>query len=156
MSIFNKVENRFPPRSLFDLSHEKKLTCDMGQLVPVLCEEMVPGDSFKVSNEVVIRMQPLVAPVLHEINAFVHYFFVPNRLLWDGWEGFITGGVDGEDNSEPPVWIPTSIAATNPGTLWDYLGLPVLSSLPDPNDPTVLMPSGLPLRAYNLVWKSIS
>lgn len=151
-NVFNKVENRFPPRSLFDLSHEKKLTCDMGQLVPVLCEEMVPGDSFKVSNEVVIRMQPLVAPVLHEINAFVHYFFVPFRLLWDGWEDFITGGVDGADDSEPPVWIPSSADTTKPGTIWDYFGFPSLSVLPDPDNPTTLLPSAFPKRAYNLIY----
>lgn len=152
MSLFNKVENRFPPRSLFDLSHEKKLTCDMGQLVPVLCEEMVPGDTFKISNEIVIRMQPLVAPILHEINAFVHYFFVPFRLLWDGWENFITGGVDGEDSQEPPVWIPASFNDTAPGTLWDYLGFPSIPMVPDPNDPTMMLPSAFPKRAYNLVW----
>lgn len=152
-NVFNKVESRFPPRSLFDLSHEKKFTCDMGQLVPVLSEEMVPGDTFKVSNEVVIRMQPLVAPVLHEINAFVHYFFVPYRLLWDGWEGFITGGVDGQDDSELPVWMPATVGHTQPGSLWDYFGFPICSVLPEPpSNPTGMLPLQFPLRAYNLIY----
>ena len=58
-----------------DFSYTKLLTCDMGQLIPVVCDEVVPGDIFKIGNQSVIRMQPLVAPALHEINAYVHYFF---------------------------------------------------------------------------------
>ena len=95
-NIFKRVGALRPGRSVFDLSYEKKFTCDMGQLIPVMCDEMVPGDTFKVANSVVIRFQPLVAPIMHEINVYVHYFFVPYRILWDDWEEFITGGVDGE------------------------------------------------------------
>ena len=78
-----------PGRSVFDLSYDKKMTADMGYLYPIMCDEVVPGDKFEIGNEIVIRFQPLVAPVLHEINAYVHYFF-PYRLLDDTWEDFIT------------------------------------------------------------------
>ena len=71
---FRNVAGLHPGMSVFDLSYTKLLTCDMGQLVPVMCDEVVPGDIFKIGNQSVIRMQPLVAPVLHEINAYVHYF----------------------------------------------------------------------------------
>ena len=87
---FQHVRNLTPGRSLFDLSYEKKFTCDMGQLIPVMCDEVVPGDYFKIANQSVKRFQPLVAPVLHEIYQYVHYFFVPYRLLWDEWEDFIS------------------------------------------------------------------
>ena len=60
--VFKRVGGLHPRRSVFDLSYEKKFTCDMGQLVPVLCEEMVPGDKFTIGNEVVVRFQPMVAP----------------------------------------------------------------------------------------------
>ena len=73
--VFRRVGSLRPGRSVFDLSYEKKFTCDMGQLIPVMCDEMVPGDTFKVANQVVIRFQPLVAPIMHEINVYVHYFF---------------------------------------------------------------------------------
>ena len=79
----------------------KTFTCDMGQLIPIMADEMVPGDVFKIGNQSVIRFQPLVAPILHEINAYVHYFFVPYRLLWSNWESFISGGADGSDASVP-------------------------------------------------------
>ena len=72
--VFSRVAGLRPGRSMFNLSYEKKFTCDMAQLIPVMCDEVVPGDKFIIGNQAVIRFQPLVAPVLHEINMFVHYF----------------------------------------------------------------------------------
>ena len=152
----NKVNKRVlmqgPPRSRFDLSHEKKFDCDMGQIIPVMCDEVVPGDVFTVGNEIVIRMRPMVAPVLHSIWCRVHYFFVPYRLLWTSWEDFITGGEDGTDTSTLPTWVPTGAAMPDGindnavGSLWDYFGFPVGVL------PTDAYPLDFPKRAYNLVW----
>jgi len=91
-NVFRKIGGLRPGRSAFDLSYDKKFTADMGQLIPVMCDEVIPGDIFDISAQAVVRFQPLVAPILHEINLFAHYFFVPYRLLWEGWELFITGG----------------------------------------------------------------
>ena len=147
-NIFNHVGSLNPSRSVFDLSYEKKFTCDMGQLVPVLCDEMVPGDFFQFGNEAVIRFQPLVAPILHEVNMYLHIFFVPYRILWDNagtdnWETFISGGVDGDETPTLPRWEPTNTAQ---GSLWDYMGFPVGI------DPDGAYPIDMPRRAYNLVW----
>ena len=54
-----------------------------GETTTEMCDEVVPGDIFKIGNQMVLRFQPMLAPILHEINAYVHYFFVPYRLLWD-------------------------------------------------------------------------
>jgi len=86
---FNRVAGLNPGRSVFDLSYEKKFTCDMGQLIPIVCDEVVPGDVLSFGNQIVVRFQPLVAPMLHEVNVYVHYFFVPYRLLMDDWEDFL-------------------------------------------------------------------
>lgn len=144
MNHFNNVGVNRPGRSVFDLSYEKKFTCDMGQLIPVMADEMVPGDIFELSAETVIRFAPMVAPVMHEINAFIHYFFVPYRLLWDDWEEFITGGVDGLSDLTPPTWNPTGHNAI--GTLWDYFGMPVGVV------PTGALPLIFPLYAYNFIY----
>lgn len=152
---FKNVGSLRPGRSLFDLSYEKKFTCDFGQLIPVMCDEVVPGDFFQIGNQAIVRFQPLVAPVLHEVNMYVHYFFVPYRLLWNAktreslsetgdWENFITGGIDGANSDTLPVWNPVS---NGKGTLWDYLGFPV-SKDPD----TGSYPIDFPRRAYNLVY----
>lgn len=142
-NVFDRVGALRPGRSVFDLSYEKKLTCDMGQLIPVLCDEMVPGDRFDIGNQIVARFQPLVAPIMHEINCFVHYFFVPYRLIDDTWEDFITGGTDGDDVTVIPRWEPTSTVV---GSLWDYLGFPTGV------DPDGAYPIDYPRRAYNRVY----
>jgi len=142
---FSKVGGYNPPRSLFDLSYNKKFTCDMGQLIPVLCDEVVPGDFWKIGNEVVIRFQPMVAPILHEINATVHYFFVPYRKLSDDWEDFITGGPDGTDTPTLPTWDPGAGGQAE-GTLWDYFGFPTGVR------PAGNYPLAFPLYAYNFVY----
>ena len=92
-NIFQRVQTARPGRSVFNLSYQKKFTCDMGQLIPVMCDEVVPGDIFKIGNEAIVRFQPLITPIMHEVNVFVHYFFVPYRILWEDWEDFITGGI---------------------------------------------------------------
>ena len=144
--VFKRVGSLRPSRSVFDLSYEKKFTCDMGQLIPVMCDEMVPGDTFKVANSVVIRFQPLVAPMMHEVNVYVHYFFVPYRILWDGWEEFITGGVDGESALAVPRWEPATALQTAVGTLWDYMGFPTNVV------PQGAFPLDFPRRAYNRIY----
>jgi hypothetical protein len=151
-SVFRRVGGLHPGKSVFDLSYDKKFTCDMGQLIPVMCDEVVPGDVFQIGNEVVLRFQPLVAPVMHEVNVFCHYFFVPYRLLWDDWEDFITGGVDGNvnDGTSDQVVLPLPRAAgadNSLGTLWDYFGFPV-----GKNPPGDSSPLRFPWLAYNLVW----
>ena len=141
---FDFVSGLRPGRSVFDLSHEVLFDTDAGKLIPVLCEEMVPGDLFKVSNEIVVRLQPLVSPMLHAVDITVHYFFVPYRLLWDKWETFITGGVDGHDATAIPRWIPGVLPYK--GCLWDYFGYPLVQTT------GLDCPIVFPLRAYFSIW----
>lgn len=138
--IFNQVRRQRPGRSVFNLSYEKKFDGDMGLLYPVMCDEMVPGDSFTIGNEIVMRMQPLVAPIMHEINAYVHYFFVPYRILDDNFEEFIS---DPEGALPLPKWQPTK---NGKHTLWDMLGFPTGVN------PVGAYPLDFPRRAYNMIW----
>lgn len=140
---FHSTGSLRPGRSMFDLSYSKTFTADMGQLIPVMCDEVVPGDYWQISNQSVVRFQPLVAPILHEINMYVHYFFVPYRLLWADWEEFITRGKTGNIVKTLPVWEPT---ITTVGSLWDYMGFPIGI------DPDGAYPLDFPRMAYNKVW----
>nr|WAE43508.1 MAG: major capsid protein [Microviridae sp.] len=142
-NVFESVGSLAPGRSVFDLSFDVKTMFDMGQLIPIMCEEMVPGDRFDIGNEVVVRFQPLVSPVLHEINAYIHYFFVPYRLLWEDWENFITGGIDGAFAGVLPRWTPVNNAV---GSLWDYFGFPTGVV------PAGALPMQFPMNAYNLIY----
>ena len=108
-------------RSKFSLSNTKLLSCDMGELVPCGLTEVLPGDTVQQSTNCLIRLSPLLAPVMHPVSARLHHWYVPHRIVWEDFEDFITGGEDGFNASVFPT-----ISGTHPvGSLADYLGLPV-------------------------------
>lgn len=151
MSLFNKIQLRRPSRNKFNLSHERKLSLKMGNLVPIMCQEVVPGDKFRVNTQVLMRMAPMLAPIMHRVNVKVDYFFVPNRLIWSEWEDFITGGVDGTLAPVAPYFEMSDLQAqgvTVPSSLLDYMGLPIVDAFPDV-DTNI---SALPPRAYSLIY----
>lgn len=145
--IFETLSFKKPGYSNFDLSHEKKLSCNMGDLIPVYLQDVVPGDRFKVKTETMIRLSPLIAPIMHRVNVYVHYFFVPNRIIWNQWEEFITGGQDGTSEPVFPVAGFNDGLAGN-GSLADYLGVP--RPWGDEASPTEF--SQLPFRGYREIW----
>jgi len=130
-------------RNVFDLSHDRKLTCFMGKLVPIYLEEVIPGDYFKVNTSMVVRLTPLVAPMMHRVDVFTHYFFVPTRLVWDDFQKFITGGFDGKDTT---VWPHKVLGALDDGSIADYFGLPIGTPA------SSLTVSAIPFRALNLIY----
>lgn len=133
-------------RSKHSLSNYQLTTCDMGQLVPVGWYEALPGDTVQHRVSSLIRVSPLVAPVMHPVSVRFHSFFVPNRLIWNtkigdsgDFEDFITGGPDGYDTQTVPTIQTTDVE----GDVLDHLGLPPVPGIDV---------SALPLRAYNLVY----
>ena len=130
-------------RSKFSLSHYKLLSCDMGELIPAACFEVLPGDTVQANTSLLVRMAPMLAPPMHPVHARVHWWYVPYRIIWDDFEDFITGGPDGMDASVYPTV--TAGGSLQAGTLLDYLGLP-------PGLPAGMTFSALPQRAYSLIW----
>ena len=107
-------------RSKFSLSNTKLLSCNMGSLVPIGLTEVLPGDTIQQNTTALIRLSPLLAPVMHPVHARIHHWYVPHRLVWEDFEDFITGGEDGLDASVFPT-ITDNVAV---GELGDYLGVP--------------------------------
>lgn len=148
--VFRRVGGARPGRSLFNLSYEKKLTMDMGQLIPVMCDEVLPGDIWDIGASAVVRFQPLVAPVMHQVDMYAYYFFVPYRLLWSQWEDFLTGGPSGTLVPDLPRWCPYTNPACGVGSLWDYMGMPLMAEPPIAAWTT--LPMDFPRRAYAFLW----
>lgn len=159
---FGSVELQKPKRSYFDLSHEKRLSTRAGRLTPVLITEALPGDTFNGSSEVLVRVAPLLAPIYDRLELYVHFFFVPNRLLWDEWETFITTGRLGQDVGEAaPIPPHFDVGAVlnyfedyfGKSSTADYLGVPLFLDL----DPTVANWNGItidamPFAAVAKIW----
>lgn len=158
MNIFDGTSNKSPKRNKFDLSHERKLTFDMGQLVPMLVQEVVPGDSFRVNSTVFLRFLALIAPVMHKVDVSVFYFFVPYRLLWSNWVQFIAGGESGVVAPAFPTFNVAQVYATAPsymrdGSLLDYLGFPTVPPAGVVNAAYAGNNYGsLPIKAYQLIY----
>lgn len=145
-NLFNTIQLKAPNKNRFDLTHDVKLSCDMGELIPVCVFDCVPGDSFNIGGEALVRFAPLVSPVMHRFSVSIHYFFVPNRILWDGWEEWIT---DPQSSRVFPTSTNTvtNVADTFEGTLWDYLGIG--DAVGAVAIPTVSM---LPFAAYQAIY----
>lgn len=145
MSIFKHVAMNKPQHNTFDLSHTRKFSGSMGNLIPCFIAETVPNEIFKINTSQLVRLAPMVAPVMHRFTIYTHFFFVPNRILWKGWEDFINGGTTGE---EAPVF-PTVQDGVGyqggVGSLPDYLGIPV-------TQPSVGNHSSIPFAAYQKIW----
>jgi len=145
MELSNAVSGIKPGRSVFNLSHEVVTSADFGVLYPCLVKDMEPGAKFQLGNNLVIRLNPTIKPVMHDISAYIHYFFVPYRLLWDDWTKFITGDISGNDETPPPTWTPAA-GENDQDTLWDYLGFPIKK------DMAGCLPSDFPRLAYNKIY----
>jgi hypothetical protein len=146
MSIFTQTNFKKPSTNTFDLGHERKFSMSMGNLTPILCLDCLPGDTHHIKTSHLLRFAPTIAPFMHTVNVYTHFFFVPYRLLWDNWENFISGGEDGDDTSVFP-FIKDSIDSFDIGSNADYLGIPIDNS--NGND---IKFSALPGAALGLIY----
>lgn len=143
-NLFSNVKKAKVPRTAFNLSHEVKCTLDLGKLTPVLCQEVLPGDKFNIRSEALVKLAPLIFPIMHRVNCYIHYFFVPNRILWSDWQDFIT------NNKELTCpYFQAQKGDFSKHTLGDYLGLPYM---PDMAGETAIKVNELPFRAYFKIW----
>lgn len=145
-SHFSQLPNVEISRSRFDRSASVKTSFNVGSLVPFYVDEVLPGDTFKVKTSKVVRMQPLVAPIMDNIYLDTYYFFVPNRLVWDHWrelmgENSESAWVPKTEYSVPQVTAPTG--GWSIGSIADYMGIPVGVER--------LSVNALPFRAYALI-----
>ena len=114
------------------------VTGDMGELLPIQCVPVLPGDTMQGGNSVMIRVSPLNTPVMHPVNVRVHTFFCPVRIIDGEFENFITGGPDGNNS----YTVPKTSGTITKGSLLEYLGVP----------PTTTPVSVWPLRAANQIF----
>lgn len=134
------------PRSKFDRSHQLLTTINEGDLVPIYCDEVLPGDTAQVHLNGLIRMSTPIYPIMDNCYMDTYFFFVPCRLLWEHWENMF-----GENDTN--YWAEKTEYSTptteikgggiENGTIGDYFGIPT-------NVP--LKVNALPARAYAMIY----
>lgn len=128
---FSDAPAMYMKRTKFDRSHVYKTTFDSGKLIPVFIDEVLPGDTTRMSVNYFARLATPIKPIMDNIYLDWFFFFVPNRLVWEHWQNFCFEQEDPDDNTD--YVIPTVTATGNSdnayvGSLWDYFGLPVNTS----------------------------
>ncbi|MCD7740181.1 MAG: hypothetical protein LUH11_02410 [Candidatus Gastranaerophilales bacterium] len=150
---FSQAPVALIPRSKFDRSCGYKTCFDSGYLIPFFFDEVLPGDTFDVNATIFARLSTPCVPIMDNIFIDTHFFFVPNRLVWEHWANFC-GEQDNPDDSTdyvtPYVSVPSS--GYEIGSIFDYFGLPVEKSGYQSNGRNNLSPVAFYFRAYNLIW----
>lgn len=158
--IFDRVPIDLPNRSGFDLSHENLFTATCGTLIPCLCYPMLPNETISLGTNFQVQLPPMVTDFYGKVDAVVEVFFVPNRLLWGGWESFITHPTknpqypagtkaEGRPTRVPTINLNGLASFLGSGTLSDYLGLKTVSV---GNWNIDYLISSLPFLAYHRIW----
>ena len=138
------------PRSSFDTQYAHKTTFDAGFLVPIYCDEVLPGDTHRVKMTAFARLATPLFPVMDNLHLDTFFFFVPNRLVWDNWAKFMGEQANPGDSISYVIPTITSPAGGyTVGSIFDYLGLPTAGQITGSNTVTH---NALPLRAYNLIY----
>nr|WNN13225.1 MAG: major capsid protein [Microviridae sp.] len=142
--LFSQIPSTDIQRSVFDRSHTHKTTFDAGYLVPFYLDEVLPGDSFKISATTFARLNTPIVPFMDNLYLDTFFFYVPTRLLWSHWKNF--NGEQKNPGDSVDFIIPTFKKGTTfaADSLGDHFGLPTGVPLDNVNC--------LPFRAYNLIY----
>jgi hypothetical protein len=147
---FSMVPRADIPRSAFDRESKLKTSFDTGYLVPILVDEVLPGDSFHGSMTAFCRLATPIVPVMDNLFLETFFFFVPNRIIWSNFKKFMGEQVNPSDSIS--YIVPTSVspaAGYAVGSLHDYFGLPTVGQV---TAGQTITHNNLPLRAYNLIY----
>lgn len=138
------------PRASFMRQSTHKTTFDAGYLVPILVDEVLPGDAFKLQTTMFARLATPIAPIMDNMYIDTFFFFVPCRLVWDNWQKFMGEQKSPGDSTDyliPAMASP--VGGYEPLSIYDYFGLPTIGQVhPAGRVPHIT----LPLRAYNLIY----
>lgn len=147
---FSMIPRSEIPRSRFRLKHSHKTTFDSGFLIPIYCEEILPGDMFRGTMHAIARLATPITPFMDDLTLESFFFFVPNRLVWTNWvklQGEQTNPSDSISFVMPTMTSPAGGYAVN--SLQDYFGLPTVGQV---QVGATVVHQSLPFRMYNEIY----
>lgn len=138
------------PRSVFSLAHGVKQPFNFSDLVPILCEEVLPGDTWKCGITVAARTAVPIVPIQDNWHLEFFSFFCPMRLVWGNANKF-WGEQDnpGDSIGYTIPQIVSPVGGFSGSSLYDYLGIPTAGQV---GGAATISINALPLRAYNRIW----
>lgn len=145
---YNQVPHAEIRRSRFKRDFSLLTTINEGDLVPIYVDEVLPGDTFKIDVNGLVRMATPLYPVMDNCNMDVFFFFVPCRLLWNHFVNMM-GQNDKSFWAEDTEYTTPTVEdhggkGWKQGTLADYMGIPI-------NVPGLKV-NRMPFLAYAKIW----
>lgn len=111
-------------RNGFDLSFKNAFTAKVGELLPIMCKEVYPGDKFNIRGQAFTRTQPVNSAAYSRLREYYDFYFVPYRLLWNMAPTFFTNMPDPHHAASPTVSV--SLGQRHPwftfSDIMEYLG----------------------------------
>lgn len=121
--INNQKRTRFPLRG-----GDRFMTMNKGKLYPVQTFEVLPGDTWNLHIQNLIRATTLIKPIMNNIWCQLQCFFVPNRLTEEHWEEIMGENKQGPWITNKTTYEVSKLRAPSGGwgekTLADNLGIP--------------------------------
>jgi len=140
------------PRSSFMTEQAHKTTIDAGYLVPIWWKEVLPGDTDNMQSTIFARLSTPLFPVMDNLYMDIHYWFVPNRLIWTNWKKFMGEQDNPADSISYTIpQVVSKASGYDINSLQDYFGLPTLGQM---TAAATISHNTLPLRAYNLIYNN--
>lgn len=153
--VFGSVPMIRASRSRFDLSQSIKTSGNVGKLYPFFCQEVYPGDTFKINSTVLARLNSsYLRPVMDNLFLDQYFFFVPSRLVFDKWSQVFGENRSGKWANTTPPSVPTFMNSGDTGNIalhdnvCAYINLPVGQEL----GANIRDISILPYRAFALIY----
>ncbi len=114
---YNSVKNK-PKRNGFDLSRKNIYTISAGELLPVMTEEIIPGDTIDIDLSSFTRTQPMNTAAFARMRQYYDFFFVPYHLLWSRFPNFISAVPNNQISSVSQIG--SNIKKTEYAPMFDF------------------------------------
>lgn len=144
---FARIPRSHVPRSVFNRSCGMKTTLNFGEITPIFIDEALPGDTMQMNPTIFARLANQIVPVVDNMYIDLHWWAVPNRIVWDNWQKFCGEQIDPDDSTDYEVPIVTATAGFATNGFYDHIGIP-----PGINIPSIPGISNLYGRAMNKIW----
>ena len=156
-NIYDKVPVKVQKKSGFDKSFQNLFTSKVGTITPILTDELIPNSTVNLKVALTTQLPPLASDTFMRVKQKYAAFFVPSRIIMQGYEKWLTGQ-DQFNNGNNRILQPvlsfnpeTDKSIYAPGTLLDYLGYKItgLGSMADLQPVTL---NAMPLLAYHKIY----
>ena len=123
---FAQVPKADIPRSSFNRSHGLKTAFDASWIIPIFCDEALPGDTMSLNATLFGRLSTPLHPIMDNLYMDTHFFAVPIRLIWENWQKFNGEQLDPDSSTDflVPEMSPPTDTAYAAMSLSDFMGIP--------------------------------